>query len=136
MKFNSLVLISLVTLAVSQETNIVFAKQGEIVVKKQLDSRGLGLKDFISDHLPWSGKKHWKDHDGKEHWNDKDGKEHWRDHDGKDCWNDKDGNKHWKDQDGKEHWNDKDGKEHWRDNDSKVYKPPVAMKRSDIKILH
>lgn len=100
MKFNSLVLISLATLAVSKEANIINTNQDEITFKKQLDSRGLGLKDFITDHLPWSGKKHWKDHDGKEHWNDKDGKEHWKDHDGK------------------------------------VYKPPVAMKRSDLEILH
>ena len=127
MKFDTVILISLAALATSQNANTITESQAEIVVKKQLDSRSFGLKDFLSDHMPWSGKKNWKDHEGKQHWNDNDGKEHWKDRDGNDCWNDKDGKKHWKDHEGKEHWKDQDGKEHF-------YKPPFAMKRSNFQI--
>lgn len=131
MKFNIVILISLATFAATQTCNNVIENQGEVLVKKELDSisfesRGLGLKDFFSDHMPWSGKKHWKDDEGKEHWKE-DGKEHWKDNEGKDCWNDKDGKKHWKDHEGKEHWKDNEGKQH-------SYRPPIAMKRSYFEI--
>ena len=117
MKVNTVILITLATLATGQNANANTERQTGVMVKEQLNARSFRLKDFLSDHMPWPGKKHWKDHEGKEHWNDKDGN---------DCWNDKDGKKHWKDHEGKEHWN-KDDKDHF-------YKPPMAVKRSEIEI--